>query len=92
MVEVSKPYSKTNYEDVYIVTELMETDLHRVIYSDQKLTEDHIQYIIYQLLRGLLYMHSANILHRDLKPGNILLDKRCNLKICDLGLSRGYTD
>ena len=92
MVEVSKPSTNTNYEDVYIITELMETDLHRVIYTDQKLTEDHIQYIIYQLLRGLLYMHSANIIHRDLKPSNLLIDKRCNLKICDLGLSRGFTD
>lgn len=77
----------------------METDLHRVIYSKQDLTEDHIQYFIYQVLRGLLYMHSANIIHRDLKPSNLLLvllpvtqNKSCDLKICDLGLARGYED
>ena len=70
----------------------METDLHKVIYSKQELTEEHIQYFIYQLLRGLLYMHSANVLHRDLKPSNLLLNKKCDLKICDLGLARGYTD
>ena len=36
-------------------------------------------------------MHSANVLHRDLKPSNLLLNKKCDLKICDLGLARGYT-
>ena len=51
----------------------METDLHRVIYSRQDLSDDHIQYFIYQILRGLLFMHSANVIHRDLKPSNLLL-------------------
>jgi serine/threonine protein kinase len=45
----------------------METDLHRIIYSRQPLTIDHIQYFVYQLLRGLKYIHSSNVLHRDLK-------------------------
>lgn len=51
----------------------METDLHRVIYSRQDLSDDHIQYFIYQILRGLLFMHSANVIHRDIKPSNLLL-------------------
>jgi mitogen-activated protein kinase 1/3 len=37
-------------------------------------------------------MHSANIIHRDLKPSNILLNKHCDLKICDFGLGRGFND
>ena len=67
----------------------METDLHRVIYSKQELTDEHIQYFIYQILRGTLYIHSSNVVHRDLKPSNILANKNCDLKICDLGLGRG---
>ena len=51
----------------------METDLHRVIYSRQDLSDDHIQYFTYQVLRGLLFMHSANVIHRDIKPSNLLL-------------------
>uniref|UniRef100_M4F821 Protein kinase domain-containing protein n=1 Tax=Brassica campestris TaxID=3711 RepID=M4F821_BRACM len=42
----------------------------------------------FQLLRGLKYLHSANILHRDLKPGNLLVNANCDLKICDFGLAR----
>lgn len=44
--------------------------------------------ILVQLLRGLKYLHSANILHRDLKPGNLLINANCDLKICDFGLAR----
>jgi mitogen-activated protein kinase 1/3 len=41
-----------------------------------------------QVLRGLKYVHSANVLHRDLKPSNLLLNASCDLKICDFGLAR----
>ncbi|BHF58261.1 Mitogen-activated protein kinase 3 [Sparganum proliferum] len=40
------------------------------------------------MLRGLKYIHSANVLHRDLKPSNILLNRMCDLRICDFGLAR----
>eukprot|EP00438_Fugacium_kawagutii_P011424 Skav235897 [mRNA] locus=scaffold256:54700:70467:+ [translate_table: standard] len=74
--------------DIYIVTDLMETDLHRVIYSKQPLTEEHHQYFVHQVLRGLAYLHSASIVHRDIKPSNLLVNKNCDLKICDFGLAR----
>ncbi|CAK85439.1 unnamed protein product (macronuclear) [Paramecium tetraurelia] len=90
LFDILKPESRTGYNDIYIITELMETDLHRVIYSRQELTDEHIQYFMYQTLRGLLYIHSANVMHRDLKPSNILVNKNCDLKICDLGLARGF--
>ncbi|KAK9173615.1 Protein kinase domain protein [Cryptosporidium meleagridis] len=83
------PPDSPNFEDIYIVTQLMETDLHRVIYSKQTLTNEHIQYFMYQILRGLSYLHKVNIIHRDLKPSNILVNLSCDLKICDFGLARG---
>ncbi|XP_047988842.1 mitogen-activated protein kinase 1 isoform X2 [Leguminivora glycinivorella] len=55
---------------------------------ENKLSNDHICYFLYQILRGLKYIHSANVLHRDLKPSNLLLNTTCDLKICDFGLAR----
>mmetsp|Transcript_2793 Transcript_2793/g.5994 ORF Transcript_2793/g.5994 Transcript_2793/m.5994 type:complete len:521 (-) Transcript_2793:2394-3956(-) len=78
-----------DFHDVYMVTDLMETDLHRIIYSKQKLSIDHAQYFLYQVLRGLKYIHSADVIHRDLKPSNLLVNSNCDLKICDFGLARG---
>ncbi|PPR91484.1 hypothetical protein GOBAR_AA29197 [Gossypium barbadense] len=82
------PPEKEKFNDVYIAYELMDTDLHQIIRSSQALTDDHCQYFLYQLLRGLKYIHSANVLHRDLKPSNLLLNANCDLKICDFGLAR----
>eukprot|EP00960_Hanusia_phi_P053419 762062-Hanusia_phi.AAC.2 len=69
---------------LYFVTELMDTTLHSVIYSKQPLTLQHIQFFAYQILRGLKFLHSAKVMHRDLKPGNILVNSACDVKICDL--------
>ncbi|KAL9259739.1 Mitogen-activated protein kinase homolog NTF3-like protein [Drosera capensis] len=126
--DVMLPVHRTNFKDVYLVYELMDTDLHQIIKSSQALSNDHCQYFLFQasmvlgfgllglarskcdawflfvlvifghikadlviamqLLRGLKYLHSANILHRDLKPGNLLINANCDLKICDFGLAR----
>ena len=59
------------------------------IRSGQPLTDAHFQSFLYQTLCGLKYIHSANVLHRDLKPGNLLVNADCELKICDFGLARG---
>ncbi|MCJ1273845.1 Mitogen-activated protein kinase [Puttea exsequens] len=71
--------------------ELMECDLAAIIRSGQPLTDAHFQSFIYQILCGLKYIHSANVLHRDLKPGNLLVNADCELKICDFGLARGFS-
>uniref|UniRef100_K1QIB2 Mitogen-activated protein kinase n=1 Tax=Magallana gigas TaxID=29159 RepID=K1QIB2_MAGGI len=74
-------------KDVYIVQCLMETDMYKLL-KTQQLSNDHVCYFLYQILRGLKYIHSANVLHRDLKPSNLLLNTTCDLKICDFGLAR----
>ena len=65
----------------------MECDLYKLLRS-QKLSDDHICYFTYQILRGVKYIHSSNVLHRDLKPPNLLLNSNCDLRICDFGLAR----
>jgi mitogen-activated protein kinase 1/3 len=86
--DIIRPPQTENFNDVYIVYELMDTDLHQIIRSNHQLTDDHCRYFLYQLLRGLKYVHSANVLHRDLKPSNLLLNSNCDLKIGDFGLAR----
>ena len=46
------------------------------------------RYILWQSLKALKYMHSAQLLHRDMKPSNLLLNSECQVKIADFGLAR----
>ena len=67
------------------------TDFIPQILSGQPLTDAHFQSFLYQTLCGLKYIHSANVLHRDLKPVHLLVNADCELKICDFGHARSYT-
>jgi mitogen-activated protein kinase 6 len=88
LTEVIKPRDATGFSHIYLVSELMETDMHRVIHSRQDLTSDHISYFIYQTLCALKHIHAAGVLHRDLKPSNLLVNADCTVKMCDFGLAR----
>ncbi|XP_017845581.1 mitogen-activated protein kinase p38a [Drosophila busckii] len=76
-----------NFEHVYLVTHLMDADLNNII-KMQSLSDDHVQFLVYQILRGLKYIHSAGVIHRDLKPCNIAVNEDCELRILDFGLAR----
>jgi len=77
------------FGEVYVVMDYMDTDMHKIIYSTNKFTNEHYQTWIHASLKGLRFLHSGNIIHRDIKPSNLLLNKDCHLKICDFGLARG---
>ncbi|MBN3296673.1 MK07 kinase, partial [Amia calva] len=89
ILQPSQPHC--TFKSVYVVLDLMESDLHQIIHSRQPLTPEHARYFLYQLLRGLKYVHSANVIHRDLKPSNLLVNETCELKIGDFGMARGLS-
>lgn len=75
------------FADVYLVSDFVATDLAKVI-RGQDLTEDHCRMFAYQMCCGLHYIHSAGIIHRDMKPANMLVSENCELQIADFGLAR----
>lgn len=78
-----KPQSSS--PDLYLVTELIETDLSSVLKSAQDLSIFQCRIIFFQIMCALKYMHSIGIIHRDIKPRNVLLSSACDVKICDFG-------
>ncbi|XP_054241515.1 mitogen-activated protein kinase 15 [Indicator indicator] len=80
-----------NDKDIYLIFESMETDLHAVIKKGNLLKDIHKCYILYQLLKATKFIHSGNVIHRDQKPSNILLDADCFVKLCDFGLARSLS-
>ncbi|KAL6223615.1 hypothetical protein ACLB2K_006998 [Fragaria x ananassa] len=78
---------------LYLVFEYLDLDLKKHMDSTPDFAKDprQIKLFLYQILRGIAYCHSHRVLHRDLKPQNLLIDRRTNaLKLADFGLARAF--
>ena len=107
IIQLLNVHRASNDKDLYLVFEFMETDLHHVIKKGNILKGIHRQYIMYQLFKVMIsykrskyltylpqatqFLHSGNVIHRDQKPSNILLDSQCNCKLADFGLARSLS-
>jgi serine/threonine protein kinase len=88
-IDSSSSENFKEFQFVFLVQELVETDLHKILQSNGTLSEDYVKLFLYQLLRGVKYIHSSNVIHRDIKPSNILVDpENLLLKIGDFGQTR----
>jgi|Transcript_63489 mitogen-activated protein kinase 1/3 len=76
------------FSEMYIIMELCDTDLKKLVKTNVNLSMKHINTLLVSLLTGLKYLHSAGILHRDLKPANCFANQDCTVKIGDFGLAR----
>ncbi|KAL0483652.1 extracellular signal-regulated kinase [Acrasis kona] len=89
LLDLLMPEDFDSFTDVYIVMELLDTNLRQVLDSPVDLDDRQIKCLMFQLLHAIKYLHDSSILHRDIKPDNILINYNGQLKLCDLGLSRG---
>jgi len=88
LFDIVDPKDKETFDTLYVVLELAESDLKKVIKSAIHLQLKHIQTVVYNLLCAIKYLHTGNVIHRDLKPANVLVNEDCSVKICDFGLAR----
>ncbi|XP_064836835.1 serine/threonine-protein kinase 36 isoform X4 [Oncorhynchus masou masou] len=77
--------------EVVVVTEYAEGELFQILEDDGNLPECQVRDIACQLVSALYYLHSHRILHRDMKPQNILLGKGGVVKLCDFGFARAMS-
>ena len=90
IIPLENEQDQMSFNDLFIVLDFVDFDLRKLLSRQklQSLQEDHVLTILYNLLCSLKFLHSANVIHRDIKPGNILIDNYCSIKICDFGLAR----
>lgn len=89
VIEMLESFETKN--DLVVVTEYAQIDLHRYLAKNGAISEDKAQKLVCHLVSALYYLHSNRILHRDLKPQNVLLNDDLHAKLCDFGLARNMT-
>ncbi|XP_017875428.1 neither inactivation nor afterpotential protein C isoform X2 [Ceratina calcarata] len=84
---------KTEHDQIWFVMELCEGGsvlnlVHGLLAMDKKMREEHIGFILREVIQAMVYLHENNIMHRDIRGSNILLTKEGEVKLIDYGLSR----
>lgn len=74
-----------------VVTEYAQGELFDILQDDQRLPESTVQQIAKQLVKALHYLHSNRIIHRDMKPQNVLIGSNGRIKLCDFGFARAMS-
>ncbi|KAK1393476.1 cell division control protein 2-like [Heracleum sosnowskyi] len=96
LMDVKQGMNKAGNTVLYLVFEYMDTDLKKFIrtfrHTGENIPSPTVKSLMYQLCKGVAFCHGHGVLHRDLKPHNLLMDpKTLALKIADLGLARAFT-
>lgn len=78
-------------DQVVVVTEFAEGELFQIIEDDKALPLEQVRSVAQQLVAALRYLHSNRIMHRDMKPQNILIGKGGVVKLCDFGFARAMS-
>jgi len=88
LFDIVEPKDLKEFDTLYLVMEYCQSDAKKLVKSATHLQLAHIQLLMYNIMCGLKYIHSAEVIHRDMKPANILLNEDCSVRICDFGLAR----
>ncbi|GAB0489676.1 hypothetical protein MMPV_000901 [Pyropia vietnamensis] len=91
IVDLDAPMSYAEFADLYIISDRMDTDLHKLARSTTPILPIHLSFFMYQIFSALAYTHAACCWHRDIKPANILVNRNGDVRVADFGLSR-YVD
>ncbi|RZB86819.1 serine/threonine-protein kinase TIO-like isoform X1 [Glycine soja] len=78
-------------QEFCVVTEFAQGELFEILEDDKCLPEEQVQAIAKQLVKALHYLHSNRIIHRDMKPQNILIGAGSIVKLCDFGFARAMS-